>query len=153
MIWPERLKALAPYMELSIVLVWLSLSYGFMTTIYPYMGIPRNMSHLCMGLILMTSGISIYGHEGESYILVSEDIKDLRGETIVSWKHCCWVIKYNVEAKWSKRKWHRQNVCSKLESLSRHWCFQLGREESSMGSRLHAMTGAPQMWRVVAVLL
>ena len=30
-----------------------------------------------MGLILMISGISIYGFKGESYILVSEDIRDI----------------------------------------------------------------------------
>ena len=45
--------------------------YGFMTTICPYMYIPG------MGLIMMTSGISIYGHKGESYILVREEISDL----------------------------------------------------------------------------
>ena len=52
-------------------------SYGFMTTICPKMGIPRygltieDMRDLHiwakspdMGLILMTSGISIDGHEG-----------------------------------------------------------------------------------------
>ena len=30
-----------------------------------------------MGLILLTSGISINGHKRESYILVSGDIRDL----------------------------------------------------------------------------